>query len=73
MSSIEIAFALKKLDAELPRAVLASNLTLRQQGLPELRTKWIELHYGSQMVPHREIASVNLTRLGDFISACVLR
>lgn len=34
---------------------------LKEQGVPDLKTQWIELHYGGRQAPLRDIASVNLT------------
>jgi len=34
---------------------------LREQGVPDLKSQWIELHYGGKQSPPMEIASVNLT------------
>jgi hypothetical protein len=37
------------------------NQWLEEQGVPNLRQQWIELHYGGQTAPPMDIASVNLT------------
>ena len=37
------------------------NAWLREQGVPDLKAQWIELHYGGAQAPHMDIASVNLT------------
>ena len=37
------------------------NPWLEEQGVPNLRQQWIELHYGGQPAPPMDIASVNLT------------
>ena len=37
------------------------NRWLREQGVPDLKSQWIELHYGGAPAPHMDIASVNLT------------
>jgi hypothetical protein len=37
------------------------NQWLEEQGVPNLRQQWIELHYGGQPAPPMDIASVNLT------------
>ena len=37
------------------------NTWLEEQGVPNLRQQWIELHYGRQHAPPMDIASVNLT------------
>ena len=37
------------------------NTWLEEQGVPNLRQHWIELHYGRQHAPPMDIASVNLT------------
>jgi RNA-directed DNA polymerase len=37
------------------------NAWLWEQGVPNLKAQWIELHYGSAQAPLRDIASVNLT------------
>jgi RNA-directed DNA polymerase len=37
------------------------NQWLEEQGVPNLRQQWIELHYGGQPGPPMDIASVNLT------------
>lgn len=37
------------------------NQWLEEQGVPNLRQQWIELHYGEQTAPPMDIASVNLT------------
>ena len=37
-----------------------NNAWLREQGVPDLKAQWIELHYGKQN-PHWDPASVNLT------------
>jgi len=37
------------------------NAWLREQGVPNLKSRWIELHYGSTRNPHMDVASVNLT------------
>jgi hypothetical protein len=55
--------------ARIPRAApgglsvqrALDNAWLRQQGVPDLKSRWIELHYGGRLVPHMDIASVNLT------------
>ena len=38
-----------------------NNVWLREQGVPDLKAQWIELHYGSAQAPLMDIASVNLT------------
>ena len=38
-----------------------NNAWLREQGVPDLKAQWIELHYGGVRVPLRDIASINLT------------
>ena len=37
------------------------NAWLKEQGVPDLKSRWIELHYGGKRNPHTDIASVNLT------------
>ncbi len=37
------------------------NAWLREQGVPDLKSQWIKLHYGGAPVPLRDIPSVNLT------------
>ncbi len=37
-----------------------NNAWLREQGVPDLKAQWIELHYGKQN-PYWDPASVNLT------------
>jgi RNA-directed DNA polymerase len=37
------------------------NRWLREQGVPDLKAQWIELHYGGRQTPLMDIASVNLT------------
>jgi RNA-directed DNA polymerase len=37
------------------------NQWLKEQGVPNLRQQWIELHYGGLKAPPMDIASVNLT------------
>jgi hypothetical protein len=41
----------------VPRVL--SNAWLREQGVPDLKAQWIELHYGKR-TPNRDPASVNL-------------
>jgi len=38
-----------------------NNAWLWKQGVPELKSQWIELHYGGRQAPLTDIASVNLT------------
>jgi RNA-directed DNA polymerase len=38
-----------------------NNAWLREQGVPDLKAQWIELHYGGAPAPLMDIASVNLT------------
>jgi len=38
-----------------------NNAWLREQGVPDLKSRWIEMHYGDSQNPHMDIASVNLT------------
>ena len=37
------------------------NAWLKEQGVPDLKSRWIELHYGGANNPHMDMASVNLT------------
>jgi len=37
------------------------NAWLREQGVPDLKAQWIEMHYGGPTAPPMDIASVNLT------------
>ena len=34
---------------------------LREQGVPDLKARWIKLHYGGRPAPLMDIASINLT------------
>jgi len=38
-----------------------NNVSLWEQGVPDLKAQWIELHYGGTQAPLMDIASVNLT------------
>jgi hypothetical protein len=38
-----------------------TNAWLWEQGVPDLKSQWIERHYGGEPRPLRDIASVNLT------------
>lgn len=43
---------------------------LKEQGVPDLKTQWIELHYEGRQAPLMDIASVNLTGTAGCGPAC---